>query len=134
VTLAEVAPWLEDIGKLAAIVVAVGGAVTVGWRALKASRGALTTEIKHELQTQLLPIRKDVDFIKAELTLNGGSSVKDMTKANGDAIEQVRAEAAAAAALAKGVASSLEASHARADAVPATAPAGEAADAASQSG
>jgi hypothetical protein len=132
--LAQIAPWLEDIGKLAGILVAFGAAVTMLYRGAKASRTALTDTIKAEMQQQLLPLHLTVEHIKDELSYNGGGSVKDMTKANGDAIAEVRAAAGEAAALAKGVALALEASHIRADAVPPSAPAGEAADAASQTG
>lgn len=130
--IAQIAPWLEDLGKGSGILVAFAAAVAVIWRAFKASRGALTDTIKTEMQEQLLPLHLTVEHIKAELSYNGGGSVKDMTKANGDAIAEVRTAAAEAAALAKGVAMALEASHARADKVSVGAPAGEAADAASQ--
>jgi hypothetical protein len=132
--IAEVAPWLEDIGKLSGILVAVGAACTFIYRALRASRAALTHEIKVELAEQIAPLQSTVDEIKSELSYNGGGSVKDMTKANGEQLAEVRLAAAEAAALAKGVALALKADHLRADAVGDEAAAGEAADASAKSG
>jgi hypothetical protein len=134
VTLAQVAPWLEDVGKLSGILVAIGAALTFVYRAIKASRSALTHEIKVELAEQLSPLVVTIDEIKTELSYNGGNSVKDMTRANGEQLAEVRMAAAEAAALAKGVALALQASHIRADAVEDGADAGEAADAASKTG
>jgi hypothetical protein len=92
----------------------------------------LTHEIKVELAEQIAPLQSTVDEIKLELSYNGGGSVKDMTKANGEQLAEVRMAAAEAAALAKGVALALQASHVRADDVDVDASPGEAADAASR--
>jgi hypothetical protein len=125
---------LLEATKVFGVVIAAGGAVTVLWRGAKASRNALTSEIASELTVQLQPLHQTVAEIREELSYNGGGSVKDMTRANGEQLAEVRLAAAEAAALAKGVAIALSESHTRADAVPPYAPAGEAADAASQSG
>jgi hypothetical protein len=119
-----------DATKVFGAVIAAGGAITVLWRGFKASRGALVAEIASELK----PLHAIVAEIREELSFNGGSSVKDMTRANGEAIAELRVSVEDAAELARGVAADLAAAHERADTVPSSAPAGVAADAAVQTG
>jgi arginine exporter protein ArgO len=127
-----IADVLLDVTKVFGLVIAAGGAATVLWRGYKASRSAFTAEIASELAEQLSPLQATIDEIKSELSYNGGGSVKDMTKANGEQLAEVRMAAAEAAALAKGVALALQASHVRADDVDIDAEPGVAADAASR--
>lgn len=132
--IAAIAPWLEDLGKLSAILVAFGGAVAVLWRAYKSSRTALAAAVASEIVVHLEPVLVSIEEIRRELTYNSGSSLKDITHAIQDQVVEVRREAHEAAELAAGVAAELAASHSRADAVPAYADPGVAADAASKTG
>jgi hypothetical protein len=129
-----VADIILEATKVFGVVIAAGGAATVVWRFVKASRSAFASEIASEVKVLLRPLHATVAEIREELSFNGGSSVKDMTRANGEAIAELRVSVEDAAELARGVAADLAAAHERADTVPSSAPAGVAADAAVQTG
>ena len=145
---------LRDLAEMAITIAATLTAMGIIFR-LKPVRWLLSALFGHpvvrarasfraEVADVVRPLAKKVDEIHHEVRFNNGSSLKDLTMANADAIARVESkaddslrmasEAATESALAKEAAAEvkadLDAAHGRADAVPSHEPPGAAADAA----
>ena len=122
-TFGSVPSWVADAATIAAAIVAVAAAGTTIRRVVRGFTHGVVDQIDGLIEKHTKPIL-------AELSFNGGGSVKDLTFSNNKAIIMLGEQLAEAASLALEVKHDLDDSHHRADAVPATAHAGTAADAA----
>lgn len=121
-------PWVADLGLMAAVFTAVGGAVVMVNRGFHSA----LTQFDGRVVENLKPVHELIEEIRHEVTYNNGSSLKDITRQNSQEIATLRADVTRAAALAADVAADLAAAHARADAVQGHEEPGAAADAASK--
>ena len=98
--IAKTPTWMQDMTLVSGFIIAVSGATTVVVKVVLSSIKAIIAEIDERIEDCIQPVVDDLHeyktlatgefaFIRHELTVNGGKSLKDIVKINEASTEDI---------------------------------------------